>query len=137
MTDTTAADYGRLTDDSFERSRARIGVPVRLPNMPHNLEVSRDGLRHFAYGYGDDNPLYCDPAYASSSSWGGPIAPPLYPFAAGVARPVELTDAEKAVMGSGHELDVQAPDAVPNAVPHALPLHGVIAGEHRQCVDRL
>jgi hypothetical protein len=40
-------------------------------------------------------------------------------------------------MGACHEPDVQAPDAVPNAVPHALPLHGVIAGEHRQCVDRL
>ena len=34
----------------------------------------------------------------------------------------QVTKIAKAVMGSGHELDVQAPDAVPNAVPHALPL---------------
>ena len=70
MTDTTDADYGRLTDESFERSRARIGVPVRLPNTPHNLEVSRDGLRHFAYGYGDDNPLYCDEDHAAGHALG-------------------------------------------------------------------
>lgn len=76
MTDITDLDYGRLTDASFERSRARIGIPVRLPNPPHNLEVSLDGLRHFASGYGDDNPLYTDPVYAAGTRWCGLIGPP-------------------------------------------------------------
>ena len=29
-----------------------------------------------AEAYGDDNPLWCDPAYGASTRWGGPIAPP-------------------------------------------------------------
>jgi acyl dehydratase len=78
MTDTTDALFGVLTDDAFERSRSRIGVPAPIPNLPHNLEVSRDGLRHFAFGYGDDNPLYCDPAYAAGTRWGGLVSPPTY-----------------------------------------------------------
>lgn len=76
MTDTADPTYGTLTDESFERSRTRIGVPQPLPNLPHNLEVSIDGLRHFAYGYGDDNPLYCDEDYARGTRWRGPINPP-------------------------------------------------------------
>ncbi len=56
--------FGVLTDAAIERSRRRLGVPQRLPNPPHNYEVTWDGSRHFAYGYGDDNPLYCDPEYA-------------------------------------------------------------------------
>lgn len=83
MTDVRDPDYGTLSDASFERSRRRIGVPVRLPNMPHNLEVSRDGIRHFAYGYGDDNPLYCDDEYAAGTRWGGLIAPPAFLYTMG------------------------------------------------------
>ena len=99
MTDTTAADYGRLTDESFERSRARIGVPVRLPNLPHNLEVSRDGLRHFAYGYGDDNPLWCDEDYASGTRWGGLIAPPAFLYTMGEdASPNPMPPENKVVL---------------------------------------
>jgi acyl dehydratase len=29
-----------------------------------------------AEAYGDDNPLWCDPEYATRSVWGGPLAPP-------------------------------------------------------------
>ena len=29
-----------------------------------------------AEAYGDDNPLWCDPEYATRVAWGGPIAPP-------------------------------------------------------------
>jgi acyl dehydratase len=83
MTDTSDSAYGVLTDESFERSRTRIGVPQPLPNVPHNLEVSRDGLRHFANGYGDDNPLYCDPEYAKGTRWGGAINPPTFLYTMG------------------------------------------------------
>ena len=34
----------------------------------------------------------------------------------------QVTKIARAAMGSHHEPDVQAPDAVPNPVPHALPL---------------
>jgi acyl dehydratase len=65
---------------------------------------SSDSFRHFAQGYGDDNPLYCDPGYARASSWGSPIAPPLYPASAGVMRPAPWTGAEKAEMSGGDPL---------------------------------
>ncbi len=83
VTDTRGPDYGRLTEAGFERSRARVGVPIRLPNPPHNFEVSRDGIRHFAYGYGDDNPLYCDDGHAAASRWGGIVAPPAFLYTMG------------------------------------------------------
>ena len=54
---TDRAGYGVLSDESFERSRQRIGVPLRI-SPAHITEVSADATRHFAYGYGDDNPLY-------------------------------------------------------------------------------
>ncbi|MET0143269.1 MAG: MaoC family dehydratase N-terminal domain-containing protein, partial [Ilumatobacteraceae bacterium] len=78
MTDTTSAAFGIISDESFEKSRLRLGVPQPSPRVPHNFEVSVDGLRHFAYGYGDDNPLYCDEEYAAKSRWGGLIAPPTF-----------------------------------------------------------
>ncbi len=100
MTDTSDATYGVLTDEAFERSRTRIGVPQPLPNMPHNLEVSRDGVRHFAYGYGDDNPLYCDAEYAADTRWGGLITPPTYgPYTMGEdASPRPVPPENKALL---------------------------------------
>ncbi len=68
----------------MEEVRQRIGIPVRYSPRNHNEVSSTDSFRHFARAYGDDNPLYNDPGYASSSTWGSPIAPPLYPFASGV-----------------------------------------------------
>jgi acyl dehydratase len=84
--------------------RKRIGIPVRYSPRQHNEVSSTDSFRHFARAYGDDNPLYNDPAYAETSPWDGPIAPPLYPFVSGIARPVELSDAEQAVMKAGDPL---------------------------------
>jgi len=79
-----AADaFGKLTDEAFARARARLGIPQPLQRSPHNLEVTRDGTRHFAYGYGDDNPLYCDPDYAKDTRWGSLIAPPGFMYTMG------------------------------------------------------
>jgi acyl dehydratase len=65
---------------------------------------SSDSFRHFALAYGDDNPLYIDPDHAQASSWGSSIAPPLYPFTAGIPRRVEWSDAEKSEMSGGDPL---------------------------------
>jgi acyl dehydratase len=75
--------FGKLTDEAFERARRRLGVPQPLVRKCHNLEVSRDNIRHFAYGYGDDNPLYCDPEYAKRTRWGALIAPPGFCYTMG------------------------------------------------------
>jgi acyl dehydratase len=77
------SDFGKLTDAAFSRSRRRLGVPQPLQRSPHNLEVSRDGTRHFAHGYGDDNPLYCDPEYAEGTRWGTLLAPPGFMYTMG------------------------------------------------------
>jgi acyl dehydratase len=93
-----------LDEATIEEVRKRIGIPVRYSPRQHNEVSSTDSFRHFARAYGDDNPLYTDPAYAAASSWGTPIAPPLYPFVSGIGRKVELSDAEKALLKEGDPL---------------------------------
>jgi acyl dehydratase len=93
-----------LNEGTMVEVRRRIGIPVRYSPRQHNETSSTDSFRHFALAYGDDNPLYIDPAYAQRSSWASSIAPPLYPFTAGVARPVQHSDDEKALMKSGDPL---------------------------------
>jgi acyl dehydratase len=82
VTNPGAETYGVLTNESFERSRRRIGIPER-PLAPHNVEVTPDGTRHFAYGYGDANPLWCDPEYGKNTRWGTLIAPPTFMYTMG------------------------------------------------------
>lgn len=89
--------YGVLTDEAVERSRRRIGIPQRR-NLPHNLEVTPDGTRHFAYGYGDDNPLWSDPEYAKTTRWDGLIAPPNFLYTMGENAAPPLDDEAKAIL---------------------------------------
>jgi acyl dehydratase len=67
-----------LDDDALAQARAMIGMPIRVELWNH--EASRDSIRHYAWGIGDDNPLWCDPAYAAGTRWGGIIAPPTFFF---------------------------------------------------------
>ncbi|MET9491235.1 MaoC family dehydratase N-terminal domain-containing protein [Nocardia sp. NPDC006630] len=86
---TTSAERGRaehfgvLTDAAVERARSRLGIPIPQRNPPHNYEVTWDGVRHFAFGYGDDNPMYCDPEYAGGTRWKSLIAPPTFLYTMG------------------------------------------------------
>ncbi|WP_433710343.1 FAS1-like dehydratase domain-containing protein [Nocardia sp. CA-084685] len=79
----SAEQFGVLTDQAIERSRRRLGIPNPQRNPPHNYQVTWDGVRHFAFGYGDDNPLYCDPEYAQRTRWGSLIAPPTFLYTMG------------------------------------------------------
>ena len=104
-TETWSAQRPReLNEETIDAVRRRIGIPVRYSPRSHNEVSSTDSFRHFALAYGDDNPLYTDAAYAQASSWGSSIAPPLYAFTAGIARPVEWSDAQKAEMKGGEPL---------------------------------
>lgn len=78
-----AHDEGRLTEEGIAHLRRRIGIPRARPTPPHNYEVTWDGVRHFAYGYGDDNPLWCDPEYGPRTRWGTLIAPPTFLYTMG------------------------------------------------------
>jgi acyl dehydratase len=70
------AESGSITDEGIARLRARIGVAEPHVCPPHYLRPDTDAFRHVAECYGDDNPLYCDPVYAATTRWEGPIAPP-------------------------------------------------------------
>jgi acyl dehydratase len=65
-----------LGPESLTEAKALLGMPIRIEQWNH--EASRDVIRHYAWGIGDDNPLWCDPAYAARTRWGGIIAPPTF-----------------------------------------------------------
>ena len=65
-------------DDALAEARSLIGMPIRVELWNH--EASRDSIRHYAWGIGDDNPLWCDPEYAAKTRWGGIVAPPTFFF---------------------------------------------------------
>ena len=65
-----------ITDEGVEALRRRIGVGQPHPQPPHYRAPNEDAFRHVAESYGDDNPLWCEPGYATGTRWGGPIAPP-------------------------------------------------------------
>lgn len=65
-----------ITDEMLARLRERIGKEWRPEKPWFNELASRDAIRHFAHGIGDDNPLWCDAEYARHTRWGGIIAPP-------------------------------------------------------------
>ena len=65
-----------LTDEMVATAHQLIGMPIRIEQ--YNYEASRDSIRHYAWGLGDDNPLYSDPVYAAQTRWKGIIAPPTF-----------------------------------------------------------
>lgn len=67
---------GKITPEGIQAFKNRIGVLIPSPD-PWVTETHLDSVRHFAYSYGDDNPLFTDPAYGKSTRWGSVIAPPM------------------------------------------------------------
>jgi acyl dehydratase len=57
--------------------RREIGATAE----PWCYEATRDNIRHYAHGIGDDNPLWCEPDYAAKTRHGGIIALPSFLFA--------------------------------------------------------
>ena len=76
----TQRTFPRITDAGLEDLRRRIGVPILDTLEPWCHEATRDNIRHYAHGIGDDNPLWCDPTYAARSVHGGIVALPSFLF---------------------------------------------------------
>ena len=74
-------EFVGITDAAMDDLRKRIGVKIGRTLEPWCYEATRDNIRHYAHGIGDDNPLWCDPDYAASSPYGGIVAPPSFIFA--------------------------------------------------------
>jgi len=94
----TRSDLQTFLPEAVEKVRARLGIPERSNRMPHNEFVTYDSIRHYAEGYGDDNPLWSERQYARNSCWGDVIAPPFFPTSAGVPIAVAWSDAQASAM---------------------------------------
>ena len=92
------ATYGTLTEEGLQRLRQRVGLQFNQPRVPHNLEVTFDGVRHFALGYGDDNPLWCDRHYGDGTRWKGLIAPPNFIYTMGKQDAPSPSPEQKALL---------------------------------------
>jgi acyl dehydratase len=73
--------FPKITDRGLDELRARVGHPITDTLEPWCHEATRDNIRHYAHGIGDDNPLWCDPAYATKTRYGDVIALPSFLFA--------------------------------------------------------
>lgn len=71
----------RATADAIAELRSRIGREIRISAPPYLTEASVDGIRHWADGIGDRNPLFLDRVYARRTRWGDLLAPPTILFA--------------------------------------------------------
>jgi acyl dehydratase len=66
-----------LQDVDIERDRAAVGHDAASPTQEYFGSATPENIRNFAFSYGDDNPLYCDPDYGRATRWGGQVAPPI------------------------------------------------------------
>lgn len=80
MTSTTQRSFPKITESGLDDLRQRIGVKIGQTVEPWCHEATRDNIRHYAHGIGDDNPLWCDPDYAAKTHYGGIVALPSFLF---------------------------------------------------------
>ena len=73
--------FPRIRESDLDQLRQRIGVRISRDPEPWCYEATRDNIRHYAHGIGDDNPLWCDPEYARRTRFGDLIALPSFLFA--------------------------------------------------------
>ena len=81
MSTTETRNFPKITESGLDELRQRIGVKIGQTVEPWCHEATRDNIRHYAHGIGDDNPLWCDPDYAAKSHYGGIVALPSFLFA--------------------------------------------------------
>ena len=75
-----ANKFPKITEEGIADLQKRIGVKIENTVEPWNYEATRDAIRHYAHGIGDDNPLWCDPDYAKNTKHGTIVALPSFMF---------------------------------------------------------
>jgi acyl dehydratase len=73
--------FPKITEEGLDELRKRIGVKITKTVDPWLTEINLDAIRHWAWGIGDDNPLWLDPDYAAKTRYGKIIAPPTILYA--------------------------------------------------------
>lgn len=63
----------KLTDEDIKRAELLLGINTASRYRELYSEASPDALRNWAYGVGDDNPLYTDDEYGKGTRWGSQI----------------------------------------------------------------
>ncbi len=79
--ETTHRSFPKITEQGLDDLRRRIGVRIGVTAEPWCHEATRDNIRHYAHGIGDDNPLWCVPEYARKTRFGDVVALPSFLFA--------------------------------------------------------
>jgi acyl dehydratase len=69
-----ATDFD-IDDADIERDRVAAGAVAAVQNLAYLGTATPEAIRNFAFSYGDDNPLFTDPAYGATTRWGDQIAP--------------------------------------------------------------
>jgi acyl dehydratase len=85
MSSTAERPSAKITDEGIATMRERIGVLVPQ-GAPFNIEATLDAMRHFANGYGDENPLYCSEDYGRDTRWGSQISTPMFVITMGTSQ---------------------------------------------------
>jgi acyl dehydratase len=85
---TEDADVGsgdrRIPDAALAEAQRMTGVGLDTNDKGlrrrhcWNTKATVDAIRQFAHGFGDDNPLFTDPEYATDTAWGSVLAPPTW-----------------------------------------------------------
>jgi acyl dehydratase len=73
--------FPKITDEALDALRARKNLRIENTAEPWCYEATRDNIRHYAHGIGDDNPLWCEPGYAAKTRFGDVVALPSFLFA--------------------------------------------------------
>lgn len=70
----------KVTPDMLERRKFRENKPWQIPpnRFYFNSQATKDQIRHFIEGMGDDNPLFTIAEYAKKTKYGKIIAPGSY-----------------------------------------------------------
>ncbi|MGN1056770.1 MAG: MaoC family dehydratase N-terminal domain-containing protein [Comamonas sp.] len=72
--------FPKITEQGLDDLRQRLGQKIGQTAEPWCYEATRDNIRHYAHGIGDDNPLWCDPDYAAKTHYGTLVALPSFLF---------------------------------------------------------
>ncbi|MEV4951288.1 FAS1-like dehydratase domain-containing protein [Paenarthrobacter nitroguajacolicus] len=75
-TATTVVPARQITDDDVAYMKSFIGQSAVV--VQWNEEASTDSIRHYAWGIGDENPLWLSDSYAQATRYGTRIAPPTF-----------------------------------------------------------
>ena len=96
-----------ITDAELELMRSFVDVPLAVEQW--NDQASHDAIKHFAWGIGDDNPLWLDDDYAAATRWGGRVAPPTFVFSVSEGSVARGLSDEIQPLGAGARISFARP----------------------------